>query len=150
MTGSGQSSGRLLVMDDDLRIARLISMVATSAGFDVRTADNTTEFFDSFEREAPSHIAVDLLMPDMDGVEVLRSLAERGCTAYIMVMSGLGQRVLDAARRTGEERGLSIIGVLPKPFSVTLLREMLRDSEAACSGGRTSCEGQCVTQIGNA
>jgi CheY-like chemotaxis protein len=64
----------------------------------------------------PTHIAVDLVMPEMDRVEVLVKLADRKCRAKIIIASGVGTRVLDAAGRSANEHGLNISGVLPKRF----------------------------------
>jgi EAL domain-containing protein (putative c-di-GMP-specific phosphodiesterase class I) len=62
----------------------------------------------------------------MDGVQVLVRLAALQCTARIIITSGVGTRVLDAARRSGNEHGLDIAGALSKPFSPKALRELLR------------------------
>ncbi|MDP1757300.1 MAG: diguanylate cyclase, partial [Pseudohongiella sp.] len=64
-------------------------------------------------------------MPRMDGVQVMVELARLNCQADIIISSGVGGRVLDAAARSAAEHGLKISGVLPKPFSPARLRELL-------------------------
>jgi CheY-like chemotaxis protein len=68
---------------------------------------------------------LDLVMPGMDGTNVLAELAERRCTARIIITSGTGGHVLDAVGRTASARGLNVAAVLAKPFSATALRQVL-------------------------
>ncbi|HVC02951.1 MAG TPA: EAL domain-containing response regulator [Steroidobacteraceae bacterium] len=116
---------RLLILDDDAQIGKLIQVIAESAGVAARFLTHTDEFFEAVEAWRPTHIAIDLVMPEMDGVEVLVKLAERGCTAKIIITSGVGTRVLDAAGRSANEHGLIIAGVMSKPFSPSTLRGLL-------------------------
>src|SRR5262245_37776499 len=103
-------SKRLLIIDDEPAIGATMGYIAEDSGFDVRSTTAPDEFFDEFARWQPTHIALDLIMPHMDGVEVLQKLAERGCRARIIITSGVGSRVLDAARRTASDHGLDIAG----------------------------------------
>ncbi len=122
------SKDQLLVLDDDPRVAHTIAVVARREGFEVRTTDKTDEFFAQVAQWKPSHLALDLVMPGMDGVEVMRLLAEQTCCARILLTSGMGAKVLESAQRSGDERGLHITGILPKPFRAHDLRTLLRDA----------------------
>ncbi len=123
-------NARLLILDDDTLIARTIGVIGESVGFSTRATTAAGEFFELVEEWNPSHIALDLVMPDMDGMEVLVELAQRGCRARILITSGVGSRVLDAARRSAVEHGLVIGGVLAKPFTPGELRELLVERPA--------------------
>ncbi len=116
---------RFLILDDDPDVGRLMRSMADSVGIESRFTSSQEEFFRWVEEWAPSHIAVDLVMPNMDGVQVLMCLAERACRASIIITSGVGDRVLDAARRSALEHGLNIAGVLSKPFAVAQFRALL-------------------------
>ncbi|GHC05441.1 EAL domain-containing response regulator [Thermomonas carbonis] len=116
---------RLLILDDDITVARTIGFVAEGMGFFVRCVDAPQAFFDAVASMAPSHIAIDLIMPGMDGVEVMRQLALADCQAQVILTSGMGQKVLESAQSTASERGLNILGVLPKPFRSATLRDLL-------------------------
>src|SRR5690606_20769463 len=118
---------RLLVLDDDADVADTVALVARSHGFDVRTTASPDEFFEWVESWSPSHVAVDLLMPAMDGIEILRALASAHCSSRIIVMSGVGAKILESAARGARERGLQLSGVLPKPFRPHDLRALLDD-----------------------
>jgi len=115
----------LLVLDDDPMIGQTIAYIAKSVDVQTRITTNAADFFDALDQCQPARIVLDLIMPDMDGVEVLVELARRNCRAHIIISSGVGSRVLDAARRSADEHGLNILGVLSKPFSSIRLRELL-------------------------
>jgi EAL domain-containing protein (putative c-di-GMP-specific phosphodiesterase class I) len=82
-------------------------------------------FFTALEEWHPTHIVLDLVMPDMDGVQILAELGARKCTADIIITSGVGSRVLDAAGRSARQHGLHVVGLLAKPFSPAALRTLL-------------------------
>ena len=126
---------RLLVIDDDPQVSRMIALIATGAGFEVTCTQGPEQFFAALEQEPPSHIAVDLLMPEVDGVEILRHLAARRCSARVIITSGMGSQLLEAALRLGRERGLNVKGVLPKPFYPQTLRALLIDSPTDAEAG---------------
>lgn len=119
------SDRRLLILDDDPGVGQTIVRIATAAGIDARWTDDSQEFFRAFDSWVPTHIALDLIMPEMDGVEVMVTLAQRQCRARIIITSGVGSRVLDAAGRSAGEHGLDIAGVLSKPFAAQKLRDLL-------------------------
>lgn len=128
---------RLLILDDDEMIGQTISYIARSMGLEARTTSKASDFFVLLEEWQPGRIALDLVMPDMDGVQVLAELAKRDCRAEIIITSGVGPRVLDAARRSAREHGLNILGVLSKPFSPANLRQLLT-AETATGQQRAS------------
>lgn len=115
----------LLVLDDDPAVARTIGFVAESQGLAVQCHTEACAFLAAVAENEPGYVALDLIMPGMDGVEVLRRLAGTRCASGIILTSGMGERVLESARQTARERGLDILGVLPKPFKPQLLRELL-------------------------
>lgn len=116
---------RLLVLDDDVDVSATICTIAARAGFDTRSTTQADEFFRLVADWHPSHLIVDLVMPDVDGVETLHRLALSGHRGIVIVTSGLGGRVLEAASRAAEENGLRVSGVLPKPFTAARLRSLL-------------------------
>lgn len=122
---SNRSARRLLILDDDPMTGQTITSIAEFAGLAVHYTRTPDEFFRAVDAWHPTHIALDLVMPEMDGVQVIRQLALRQCSAAIIITSGVGTRVLDAAGRLAAEHGLNIAGVLAKPFSAASLRQLL-------------------------
>jgi CheY-like chemotaxis protein len=62
-------------------------------------------------------IIVDLAIPDMDGIEFLKNLAQRGYDGDIIVLSGMNSAVLKAADSLATANGLQVIGTFQKPVS---------------------------------
>lgn len=119
------SKGKLLILDDESMTGNTIKTIAEFSGFECRFTPSPVQFFEWVAEWSPDLIAIDLIMPQMDGVEVIVELAKRHCMAGIIVTSGVGSRILDAAGRSAKEHGLNILGVLPKPFTPAALRELL-------------------------
>ncbi|WP_299695535.1 EAL domain-containing response regulator [Hydrocarboniphaga sp.] len=118
---------RLLILDDQADVGQVIALAARSATCEARATTNADAFFQTLDAWSPTHLVIDLVMPDMDGVEVVRRLAERGCRARIIIASGVGSRILDSARRLAIEHNLDFAGVLAKPFTPRALRALLID-----------------------
>lgn len=117
--------GRLLIFDDDPEVGSIIGMIAETIDFETRAVLRADDFFRIIEEWSPTHIALDLVMPEVDGIEAMRMLGERRCPATIVITSGMGSRVLDAAQRAAVEHGLSVAGVVSKPFSTKALCALL-------------------------
>lgn len=123
--GNLASGGTLLVLDDDPLTGQTIRNIAEFVNFSVEVSATPEEFFRKLDAAEPDFIALDLIMPGMDGIEIMAALAKRRCRSRIIITSGVGSRVLDAARRSAMEHGLNITGVLAKPFSPSTLRSLL-------------------------
>lgn len=115
----------ILVLDDDAAVGQTIQWIAESLGFTADFVIRPDEFFERLDRTCPDIITIDLIMPELDGVEIMRLLAERKCHSKIVISSGMGTRVLDAAQRSATEHGLSIAGVISKPISREGLRALV-------------------------
>jgi len=116
---------RLLILDDDPAIGRTIEIMAQMSGAQTLAVSNADEFFRAVTEWGATHIILDLIMPGMDGMEVLQRLARQRCRACLAISSGVGSRVLNAAQRSAQEHGLRISCVLPKPFEMAALNEFL-------------------------
>lgn len=139
---------RLLVLDDDKTVNYTISSVADHAGFETRSATAFSEFQAVLEDWRPTHVIIDLHMPDIDGVEALHQLADKGTEANIIVTSGLGARVLEAAARAALENGLNVVGTLPKPFLAGRLRSLLQiEPRHSGNGGSVAAADSGIFQV---
>jgi DNA-binding response OmpR family regulator len=116
---------RLLLIDDEPALAEFLASAARESGFDPVVTARDDEFRDAFVAEPPDMVALDLGMPGMDGVELIRFLAEQDYEAPVLIVSGFDRRVLESAFRLGEALGLTMVGPVEKPVRFEVLREML-------------------------
>ena len=71
---------RLLILDDDPGVGQTIELIARASGFETRFTSSPDDFFQGVDEWRPDHIAIDLIMPEMDGVEVLARLLNVSAT----------------------------------------------------------------------
>lgn len=136
-------SRRLLIFDDDPGVGNIIRLIAEKSGLSARLVTHPEDFFRAVGEWRPTHITIDLVMPDMDGVQVLVELAARNCKANVIITSGMGGRVLDAAGRSANDHGLNIVGVLAKPFGTAAMQELLlQPAGPAAAGARAGLDEQ--------
>ncbi len=114
----------ILVIDDESDIGKLITTTAQNMGFSC-TATTTVDMFRAAIHPNITIMMIDLMIPDIDGVELLRTLGQQECKSKIILMSGVDKRVLQVAYDLAEYLGLSIVGVLQKPFRIAELRKIL-------------------------
>ena len=118
---------RLLLIDDEPALAAFVADVARDCGFDPELTSTNEQFRSSLLARRPDMIALDLGMPGMDGVELLRFLAENDCRAPVLIISGFDRRVLESAFRLGEALGLRMVGPLEKPVRAEQLEQVLTE-----------------------
>ena len=116
---------RLLVVDDQPDILDFVGQVAEALGFEVRLANNATEFRAALGDFRPTVMILDLQMPQTDGVELIRELGRTGTSAAILISSGMDQRVLTSAEQLGVAHGLKMAGILQKPIMLADLEAVL-------------------------
>ena len=124
---------KILVVDDELEIVRVVRSYLERAGYQVVTATNGREALFVARHERPALVVLDLQMPEMDGLEFTRRLrAEQPDVAIIMLTA----RVEEMDRVLGLELGAD--DYVTKPFSprelVARVRAVLRRLERPVSG----------------
>lgn len=117
---------RLLLIDDEPALADYVANAARECGFAPSIARDEREFQQQYLQSAPDMVALDLGMPGMDGVELLRFLADQDYRRPVLIVSGFDRRVLESAFRLGEALGLTMVGPLEKPIRLEELEAVLR------------------------
>jgi DNA-binding response OmpR family regulator len=111
----------ILVVDDDVRLARQISSAVTEAGHDPVVIHNGEEALDAAAENSFDLIVLDIGLPRMDGFEVLHRLRIRHVASRVLVLTARGE-VKD--RVTGLQLGAD--DYLPKPFAMQELIARIR------------------------
>ena len=81
---------RILVVDDEPDLVELVRVNLDQAGFEVETAGSGREALAAVRRSPPDLLVLDLMLPDIDGYEVLRRLRASKVHTPILILSGLG------------------------------------------------------------
>src|ERR1700722_2812297 len=116
---------KLLVVDDQAAIGAYIQKVAEPLGYEVTVTTDSTKAVPLYRTLQPASIILDVVMPQMDGIEILRALGTMGCAAKILVASGFRAEYLRCASNLSEPFGLHGVTIMPKPFRTAALRQYL-------------------------
>lgn len=115
---------KILVVDDEVKLVRLVEAYLQDAGYQVATAYNGTQALQQVERERPDLVVLDWMMPELDGLEVARRIRQGSGVPIIMLTA----RVEETDRVVGLELGAD--DYVAKPFSprelVARVRAVLR------------------------
>ncbi|HET8653602.1 MAG TPA: response regulator [Gaiellaceae bacterium] len=133
VSGSGGGTGArvrgtplVLIVDDDARIREFVRVNLEMDGYVVREAGNAEEGLAALEQEPPDLILLDVMMPGVDGWEMLRRMQERHGRGSIPVIMFSGQ--VESSEDDAVARGAQ--GFLGKPFNpqdlITRTKELLR------------------------
>jgi EAL domain-containing protein (putative c-di-GMP-specific phosphodiesterase class I)/FixJ family two-component response regulator len=114
----------VLVIDDEPAIGEVISLVARDLGMSCNVLTSALQMEEDLDPGVTA-IVIDLMMPGMDGIEVVRLLAERHCRATIVLMSGHDRSVLRSVQEMARTLGLRTAEPLQKPFRMADIRAML-------------------------
>jgi DNA-binding response OmpR family regulator len=75
----------ILLVEDEPELARLVVRELESAGYDVRLAEDGASALRAFEESPPDLIALDWMLPGLDGLEVLRRLRQTSAVPVLML-----------------------------------------------------------------
>lgn len=117
------AKNKVLVVEDDADLRRLYAIGLNQQGFEVKLAANGAEALDRLLTEKPQVILLDMLMPIMDGWEVLEKISSMKLSGPIPVVVISGQ-----AHPTDRPLHPLIVGWLSKPVALADLSEAVREA----------------------
>jgi two-component system, cell cycle sensor histidine kinase and response regulator CckA len=120
-----EGSGRILVVDDEAGVRKLLTAIIERHGYSVITASNGAEAIEIFEREADQIdlVILDLTMPVMSGQEAFRELHRMRPKTPVLLSSGFNE-----AEAIQQFAGKRLAGFVQKPFTSRQLAESIKQA----------------------
>lgn len=115
----------MLVADDNRDLCDLMCLMAEDAGFEAHGVYNGADFRRAFDALRPDYVLLDLVMPDEDGLELMRFMSTRAARTRLIVASSQPDAVLKSVTPLAEAFGLDLAAVLVKPFTADEFRAVL-------------------------
>ena len=112
----------ILVIDDDPQMRRMLTRILTGAGHTVREAADGRAGIELFRQARPALVITDIVMPDMEGIELIRELRREAPTLQILAISGGGPPVFLRAATA-----LGATAALEKPFAADQLLSVVEN-----------------------
>jgi two-component system KDP operon response regulator KdpE len=112
--------GRILIIDDEPQITRVLRASLAAQGYDVRIANDPEEGLRTFHEWSPDLVVTDLMMPGLSGVDVCRAIRQHGATP-VLVLS-----VRDHERSKVEALDAGADDYVTKPFGIQELLARVR------------------------
>ena len=120
---------RLLVVDDEPRFRDFVARVAGDPGYEVECAASGTEFMVLCEAFEPDVAVIDVVMPGVDGVEIVQWLAEKAAELHLVIVTGFAPDYATLAKKLGEAKGLRSVVTLTKPVRLAALQKALTPAD---------------------
>ncbi|WP_282610458.1 response regulator [Pelagibius sp. Alg239-R121] len=121
---------RLLVLDDEPEFCEYVRTVAEQEDYLVETIQDSRKFQELFESFDPTLIVLDLVMPDMDGIEIIRWLSSKERPIHVVLATGYDPRYAIMADKLAMGRSKNLkISPIAKPVRVDTLRRILQKTQ---------------------
>jgi len=133
---------KLYVVDDDAQICDLIEAYFED-DFNITTYQDAKEFL-SCELNNDDIILLDLQMPDVDGVEVIKELAQVNKKIALLLMSGCDEAVLHSSVRLATEYGLNVVSSVAKPIDFSSLINIL--TKLTTNNSKDALNAECIVK----
>ena len=131
---------RILLLDDDAFMLEMLQDMVEGLGYThVHCEMDARRALKALPQFRPELLVCDLSMPEMDGIEFLRAVAEQHYAGSVILLSGMDSGILRAAETLAMAQGLTILGACSKPLSAARLADLLAlasNRHAARSGTR--------------
>ena len=109
---------KLLIVDDELGIVEEVKAYFEEEGYEVYTADTGKEGLDALAAHKPDLVLLDMKLPDMSGIQILKICKETLPHTKVIVNTGyVDQHIIDEAERLGRD------SFLQKPFNLERLQQ---------------------------
>ena len=107
---------KMLIVDDDPLITAYLAEIGKFCGYEVDTSDTGRNLVSHMAEFQPDTLILDIVLPEVDGIEVLRALAAEAVQTSIILISGFDRKLLERAQAMAMDWKLNVIGILEKPL----------------------------------
>ena len=136
------------LLDDEEALVDLHCEVAKLAGLEAHGFTRASDFFEQVvDFESGSILVLDLHMPEMDGIEVMRRLAKMHNTPAFILLSGHDVSVLNSAEKLCRAHGLEVIASLQKPLSLDNLMQLFKQHNPGKSNQKQTVSSHSAQEI---
>ncbi|MDF1644206.1 MAG: EAL domain-containing response regulator [Pseudomonadales bacterium] len=118
----------IVIVDDDVQASLLLQVMLQVLGCNSIVFNRAHDFLLHTLNE-DDVVLLDLVMPELDGIEVLRRLAKLNCRSKLILLSGYDKSILHSAEKLGRAHELRVIASLSKPFQMRDLQRVLSFGE---------------------
>ena len=112
---------KILVVDDEVEICNLFVKVLVEEGYKVNTACNGKEALRKVRKEQPDVVLLDIIMPEMDGVETLAAIKKFNRNIQVIMITAYG--TIDTVIKTTE---LGAYDYVTKPFDLEKAKRIIK------------------------
>ncbi len=119
------SSKRLLIVDDEPDFGQFVCKVAEEMDFEVRVTTQARHFKEVHEAFDPTTIVLDVVMPETDGIELVKWLADQQFQGKLVIVTGFTPRYAEMATTLSLVKGMTSVTTLYKPVDLEKLRAAL-------------------------
>lgn len=113
---------KLLIVDDQYGIRLLLHEIFKKEGYEVFQAANGFQAIDIVVKDCPDLVILDMKIPGMDGVEILKRIKEINKEIKVILMTAYGELdIIEEAKKLGALR------YFPKPFDIDEIKEVVRE-----------------------
>jgi two-component system response regulator (stage 0 sporulation protein F) len=113
---------KLLIVDDQYGIRLLLHEIFKKEGYEVFQAANGFQAIDIVVKDCPDLVILDMKIPGMDGVEILKRIKEINKDIKVILMTAYGE--LDIIE---EAKKLGALQYFPKPFDIDEIKKVVRE-----------------------
>ena len=116
---------RLLVVDDEPEFGEFVRKVAADIGYEVQVTTDGWAFQRAYDSFKPTTVVLDMVMPEIDGNELVLWLMDQGYTSDLIIITGYSPDYAKDAKILAEFKGLHSVTTLTKPIRLAKLRAIL-------------------------
>ena len=130
---SGGAIRRLLVVDQQHSFVGLARLVARSMGYQTDAVHDPRDLATRFREWRPDVVIIEIVLPEMDGIEMIGVLSELGFDGQLILVTGHEPKYLELARKTAEAKSLQVATSLTKPARTAQMIQALAQCELAAT-----------------